>query len=244
MISTMMFLLSLFAVNQVQEHPVESVKHDILSVSALADGMSYYQNQAIEHCWKNGGAICPAGSITLSNRNGSQVAGAYGSGYESETDGSTYVVTTLALQGAAAGRTTQQSYINSGIYAALKQMTGQSSSVGYYDKSVGGVILPDRNNEVAHVSFQSEPIQGQPVLYAAIMTPPPPVQVASIEGGSYSPLVPIPPTVTPVPISPAAVVSPPANVSSPEPVSPTYTPPATVMVNPIGPWAPLSLIHL
>ena len=238
MISMMMFLMSLFAGKQIQQQPIDAVHHDTYSVAALADGMAYYQAQAIQKCWHEGASSCAAGSVDLANRTGAQTASGYGSGYETVTDGSTYIATTLDTQGMVAGRTHQESTVNSGVFAALKGMTSQSSAVGYYDQTAGGVILPDKNNEVVSVRFASTPVQGQPVIYSTIATAPPPVQVASIAGGGYAPIVPIPPTVTSSPVAPVEMVSPPASVSPPETVSPIYTPPATVVINPISPWAP------
>ncbi len=181
---------------------------------------------------------CVAGSVDMANRTGSHTASGYGSGYETVTDGSTYIATTLDTQGAVAGRTHQESTVNSGVSAALQGMTDQSSAVGYYDQTAGGVVIPALNDEVVSVRFASSPVQGQPVIYSTISTTSPPVQLASIAGGGYSLFVPIPPTVTPSPTSPTAVVSPPASASTPEAVSLIYTPPATVVVNPVSPWAP------
>lgn len=238
MISVMMFLLSLFTGKQVQAHPIEVVHHDTLSVAALADGMSYYQSQAVESCWHNGAMSCGAGEVHLTTRTGSQSQIAYGAGYNTTTDGSTYVMTTLAGNGEVAGRTSDHSSINSGVFAALKNMTGTSSTIGYYDQQSGGIVLPDQQNEVVQGTFLSAPVQGQPVLFTSLVAPSPPAQVASIDGGGYAPLVPIPPSITPSPIQPAAIISPPTSVSPPASISPTYTPPATVIVNPISPWAP------
>lgn len=51
MISMMMFLMLLFVGKQIQERPIDAVHHDTYSVAALADGMAYYQTQAIQKCW-------------------------------------------------------------------------------------------------------------------------------------------------------------------------------------------------
>ena len=238
MISILMFLLSMTTGKQIEHRPQNDVHHAEMSVAALADGMEYYQTQAVQNCWQAGTVSCAAGSVPLRTRNGSQTGVAYGSGYETVTDGSSYIMTTLAPKGNVAGRSTKESNVNSGVFAALRSMSRDSSTVGYYDSSAGGVVLPEKENMVVQVTFNTTPVQGQPVLYSSVSTAPPPAQLASIDGGGYSPLIPIPPTVTPVPTSPAAVVSPPANVSPSVPTSPIYTPPATVVVNPISPWAP------
>lgn len=238
MISMLMFLMSLAAQRHIDTKTENDIHHAVLSVAALADGMTYYQTQAIQNCWQSEVMVCPAGIISLRTRLGSQNEISYGNGYETSTDGSSYIMTTLASKGDVVGRTTKESNINSGVFAALKSMNKDSTSVGYYDIMAGGVVLPEKENAVVSVTFQTTPVQGQPVLYSSIVTALPPALVASIGGGGYSPLVPIPPSVTPVPVSPAAVVSPPASISPPEPTSPTYAPPATVVVKPISPWAP------
>ena len=208
------------------------------SVAALADGIAYYQSQAIQNCWSSGTVSCAAGTVPLRSRDGSQTEISYGTGYETVTDGSTYIMTTLATKGSVSGHSARDANINSGVFAALKSMSEDSMTVGYYDATAGGIVLPEKGNIVVQVSFSTTPVQGQPVLYSSVATSPPPTQVASIDGGGYSPLVPIHPSVIPVPVSPAAVVSPPAEVSPSVPTSPTYTPPATIVINPISPWAP------
>ena len=149
MISMMMFFMSLFVGKQIQQPQIDAMHHDVQTVSALADGMVYYQSQAIQKCWKDGASSCAAGSVDLANRMGSQTASGYGSGYQTVTDGSTYIATTLDTQGAVAGRTHQASTVNSGVFAALKGLTSQSSTVGYYDQAAGGVILPDKKGSFA-----------------------------------------------------------------------------------------------
>ncbi len=165
MISMMMFLLSLFAGKQMQDHPVDSIQHNILSVSALADGMNYYQTQAIQQCWDNGVSKCPVGSVSLHSRSGATESMSYKAGYETVTDGTHYIMTTLDANGIVSGRSTADSNLNAGIFATLKMMTKGSTSVGYYDKTVGGVVLPDQENAVVQANFQNPPVQGQPVLY-------------------------------------------------------------------------------
>lgn len=95
MISMMMFFMSLFVGKQIQQPQIDAMHHDVQTVSALADGMVYYQSQAIQKCWKDGASSCAAGAIDLANRAGSQTASGYGSGYQTVTDGSTYIATTL-----------------------------------------------------------------------------------------------------------------------------------------------------
>ena len=122
-----MFMLSLFTGKQVQQRPIDNVHHDTFSVAALADGMAYYQNQAIQKCWHDGASSCTVGPVELNNRTGSQVDSAYGAGagYETVTDGSTYIATTLHAKGTVSGRTHQDSNINAGVFAALKGMTSE-----------------------------------------------------------------------------------------------------------------------
>ncbi len=124
-----------------QQRPIDNVPHDTYSVAAaLADGMAYYQNQAIQKCWQDGASSCAAGAVDLTNRTGSQVNRAYRAGYETVTDGTNYIVTTLDTQCAV---------------AALKGMSYGSSSVGYYDQTTGRIVLPDKENETVVVRFSN-----------------------------------------------------------------------------------------
>ncbi len=141
----------------VQQHPVSA---------AMADGLMYYQSAAIQQCLdtQTQTITCPAGVITMTGRPGSGGAMQYGRSFISVTDGSTYIMTTLASSAATMMDTTQYA----DIVGALNDQTEQSVTIGIYRPSVGGVYLGNWGGRVVTVTFPTTPTQGQPVIYQPI----------------------------------------------------------------------------
>ena len=144
---------------QPPQHPVSA---------AFAEGMSYYQSEAIQTCWdaQNQAFLCGAGLIPLTPRPGSSGVMLYGSGFVSFTDGSSYIATTIGPSAPSMMDTTEYG----SIIAALNDQTEQSMTVGFYNQSLGGVYLGNHGGEIVRPSFVVTPVNGQPVLYQPVHT--------------------------------------------------------------------------